>query len=85
MNDLDQMRVLRYARSETPFTVTADRRKIVEGLARKGMLTVVGAGRSGTLMKLTKSGLELLQSLEKANPGVQDYALKQAIARMDRA
>lgn len=81
---LNEMRVLRYARAETPYTMTAERRKLVEGLAKSGLVSVVGAGRSGTLMRLTAKGKDRLAVLEKANPDVADYALKQAIGRMNR-
>ena len=80
---LNEMRVLRYAQAETPFTVTADRRKLVGRLAARGLLVVIGVGRSGTLMRLTASGKLRLTALEESNPGVVDYALKQAIGRMN--
>lgn len=84
MSPTDQiaaLRLLRYARTGEPTTVTPERRRVLGELVLRGLVTVEGTRRAGTLLKITKSGLEELRALELANPGVTDYAVKTAVRR----
>lgn len=79
-----QLRVLRYARSREPLTLTPTRTQVVREMIRRGLVEVVSEARTILVVGLTKAGALELQILE-ARIGAQyaDYAMKTQIRRVE--
>jgi len=77
------LRVLRYAKAQTPLTLTPARKAVLDGLVARRLVEVVGSRKSGTLVKLARGGedeLRVLEGLVGEKMG-GDYAASQAARR----
>lgn len=76
------LRVLRYAKAQTPLTLTPPRRAVLDGLVSRRLVERVGERRSGALVRLTKTGEDELRVLEQLVGGrMDDFAASQAARR----
>lgn len=79
-----QLRVLRYARSREPLTLTPGRMKVVREMIQLGLVEVVLEVRAILVVGLTHAGALELGILEaQIGASIPDYATKTKIRRVE--